>query len=135
MEFGVPQDYTGKISRIDEQGDKFAQTNAVWFTNLDYPKRHEDLFLHRTYTPEEYPTYDNYDAIEVGKTKNIPMDYPGAMGVPITFLDKHNPDQFEIIGMDVDLITGFTGKYKSRFYIESIPLISRLPLSTTCYCR
>ena len=72
--------------------------NVNWFTNLDHSKRHEDLDLYKTYTPEEYPKYDNYDAINVDKTKDIPADYAGAMGVPITFLDKYNPDQFEIIG-------------------------------------
>ena len=68
-----------------------------WFTNLDINKRHEDLILHKNYTPEEYPTYDNYNAINVDKVTDIPMDYAGAMGVPITFLDKFNPDQFELI--------------------------------------
>ena len=62
-------------------------------------KRHEDLILYRKYTPENYPTYDNYDAIEVGSVADIPGDYGGVMGVPITFLDKYNPDQFEIIGI------------------------------------
>ena len=71
--------------------------NVTWFTNLDHAKRHKDIILFKHYTPEEYPKYDNYDAIEVSKTKEIPKDYSGAMGVPITFLDKHNPDQFEII--------------------------------------
>lgn len=70
-----------------------------WFTNLDINKRHQDLILHKNYTTEEYPTYDNYDAINVDKTKDIPMDYDGAMGVPITFLDKYNPDQLEILGL------------------------------------
>ena len=73
--------------------------NVGWFTNLDHDKRHEELILYRTYKPEDYPTYDNYDAIEVSKTNDIPMDWAGAMGVPITFLDKYNPDQFEILGM------------------------------------
>ncbi len=68
-----------------------------WFTNLEHNKRCEDLILYKKYTPEEYPTYDNYDAIEVSKTRDIPMDYAGTMGVPITFLDKYNPAQFEII--------------------------------------
>lgn len=71
--------------------------NVTWFTNLDIAKRHEDLILYKQYTPEEYPKYDNYDAINVNKTKEIPMDYAGAMGVPITFLDKYNPEQFEIL--------------------------------------
>lgn len=70
-----------------------------WFTNLDISKRHEDLILYKNYNPEEYPTYDNYDAINVDKTKDIPMDFDGVIGVPITFLDKYNPDQFEILGL------------------------------------
>ena len=73
--------------------------NCTWFTNLDIKKRHEDIILYRKYTPEDYPKYDNYDAIEVGKTDEIPEDYDGVMGVPITFLDKYNPDQFEILGI------------------------------------
>ena len=68
-----------------------------WLTNLDISKRHEELFLYKNYTPEEYPKYDNYDAINVDKTQDIPCDYYGTMGVPITFMDKYNPKQFEII--------------------------------------
>ena len=70
-----------------------------WFTNLDISKRHEDLILYKPYNEEEYPTYDNYDAINVNKTKDIPIDYSGVMGVPITFLDKYSPEQFEILGL------------------------------------
>jgi len=73
-------------------------SGVVWFTNLDLNKRHEDLILYKEYNPKDYPTYDNYDAINVDKTKDIPIDYFGNMGVPVTFLDKYNPDQFEIIG-------------------------------------
>lgn len=101
-EFGVPASYplVAAGSRVDEHGNKFVRVKGIrWFTNLDTPKRHEDLVLYKTYSPSEYPTYDNYDAIEVSKTKEIPMDYQGVMGVPITFLDKYNPDQFEILGM------------------------------------
>ncbi|MCX6146105.1 MAG: adenine-specific methyltransferase EcoRI family protein [Candidatus Kapabacteria bacterium] len=72
-------------------------SGVTWFTNLEIKKRHEDLILFKKYTPNEYPKYDNYDAINVDVTKNIPCDYEGAMGVPITFLDKYNPEQFEII--------------------------------------
>ena len=64
---------------------------------MDYKERHEDLILYKSYNPEEYPKYDNYDAINVDKTSEIPCDYDGAMGVPITFLDKYNPNQFEIV--------------------------------------
>ena len=64
---------------------------------MDYRERHEELVLYKRYTPEEYPKYDNYDAVNVAKTAEIPYDYDGVMGVPITFLDKYNPEQFEII--------------------------------------
>lgn len=85
---------------IDENGKLWRNLgNICWFTNLDIRKRHEQMILIRKYKPEEYPEYDNYDAIEVSMAANIPMDYAGVMGVPITFLDKFNPDQFEIIGI------------------------------------
>lgn len=73
--------------------------NVGWFTNLDIAKRHETITPYEKYDPEEYPKYDNYDAIEVSKVAEIPKDYDGVMGVPITFLDKYNPDQFEILGI------------------------------------
>lgn len=76
-------------------------SGVMWYTNIDILKRHEDLILYKHYTPEEYPKYDNYDAIEVSKTADIPCDYDGVMGVPITFLDKFNPEQFEIIGLSL----------------------------------
>jgi len=84
--------------------------NVAWFTNLDISKRHEALILWKNYTPEKYPAYVNYEGIEVSKTKEIPMDYWGPMGVPISFLDKYNPDQFEIIGSSMTL-----GKPMSNF--------------------
>ena len=99
--FIVPKHYElyGSEARVDEDGNRIVATNnCLWLTNLDTAKRHEDIILYKNYTPEEYPNYDNYDAINVDKTKDIPMDYTGTMGVPITFLDKFNPDQFEIIG-------------------------------------
>ena len=102
-EFQVPESYPLNAAgyRIDEQGRKFIRVKGVrWFTNLDYKERHEDLILYKSYNPEEYPKYDNYDAIEVSKTAEIPCDYDGVMGVPITFLDKFNPCQFEILGME-----------------------------------
>ena len=79
-----------------------------WFTNLDIPKRHEDLILYKHYDPKEYPKYDNYDAINVNKTVDIPIDYDGVMGVPITFLDKYNPNQFELVG---ELNNGSDNRY------------------------
>lgn len=103
-EFGVPDEYPINAAgyRIDDDGKKFIRVKGVrWFTNLDFEERHEDLILVKRYNPDEYPKYDNYDAINVNVTKDIPCDYPGAMGVPITFLDKFNPDQFEIIGLGI----------------------------------
>jgi hypothetical protein len=100
-EFGVPDDYQihSASFRVDKDGKKYVRVSGVrWFTNLDISKRHEALILYKPYNPKDYPAYDNYDAIEVGKTSDIPLNYDGAMGVPITFLDKYNPDQFEIIG-------------------------------------
>ena len=102
-EFGVPDDYPLNAAsyRIDEKGKKFIRIKGVrWFTNLDYKERHEDIILYKQYNPKEYPKYDNYDAINVDVTKEIPMDYEGIIGVPITFLDKYNPKQFEILGID-----------------------------------
>jgi Adenine-specific methyltransferase EcoRI len=99
-EFGVPDYYplTAAGYRIDEGGKKFVRVKGIrWFTNMDYDERHEDLILYKKFNPQEYPKYDNYDGINVDKTKYIPKDYDGLMGVPITFLDKFNPDQFEII--------------------------------------
>jgi len=74
-------------------------SGVTWLTNLDHNKRHEDLILYKKYNKDDYLKYDNYDAINVDKTKDIPMDYKGVMGVPITFMYKYNPDQFEILGM------------------------------------
>lgn len=99
-EFRIPDDYYSTGSRIDDDGNKYVRISGVrWFTNLDYREQHEDIILYKKYNPQDYPNYDNYDAINVDKTVDIPVDYNGIMGVPITFLDKYNPDQFEIIGM------------------------------------
>ena len=87
VEFNTPEGVTKKINGLSR-----------WFTNLDIKKRHEKLVLWKTYTPEEYPTYDNYEAINVNKVAEIPVDYNGIMGVPISFMSKYNPEQFEIVG-------------------------------------
>ena len=102
VSFRVPDHYEMRAVRSwrDEEGKNWRSLgNACWFTNLDIAKRHEDLILYKTYDPAEYPTYDNYDAIEVSRYANIPYDYDGAMGVPLTFLGKYNPEQFEILGI------------------------------------
>jgi hypothetical protein len=104
VEFRVPAHYEirSKSFRIGEDGNSYIKVPSIrWFTNLDYKERHEDLILYKEYSPEEYPKYDNYDAINLDITKNIPLDYIGAMGVPITFMDKYSPDQFEIIALGI----------------------------------
>ena len=90
---------------------------SCWFTNLDHSKRHEELILYREYTPEDYPQYDNFNAIEVGKTKDIPADWDGVMGVPITFLDKHNTDQFEIVGITKTWFGAATKTYPKQVQV------------------
>jgi hypothetical protein len=107
MLFDIPGDYAKELVSNKKEGSGYKIINgvvkgraqAIWFTNMDLAKRHEDLILVKRYKPEEYPQYDNYDAINVDKTAEIPMDYDGYMGVPITFMDKYNPDQFEILGI------------------------------------
>jgi hypothetical protein len=102
MFFEVPDDW-GKFHHVDEKtGRKIARVStSCWFTNLDTTKRHEIMTLYKKYSPEEYPKYDNYDAINVDKVADMPADYEGDMGVPVTFLDKYNPEQFEIIGLGI----------------------------------
>jgi hypothetical protein len=109
MLFDVPTDYSKVLTETKKEGSGYkiingkvkARAQAIWFTNIDNRKRHEDIILYKTYygNENEYPFYDNYDAINVDKTKDIPMDFKGVMGVPISFLDKYNPEQFEILGM------------------------------------
>lgn len=99
--FAVPDTYEEKKTdfKIDDNGQKWRRMgNICFFTNLDIDKRHEDMPLFRTYSPEAYPKYDNYDAINVNRTLDIPCDYYGVMGVPITFMQYYNPEQFEIVG-------------------------------------
>ena len=109
--FSIPEsagrDYAKGVYDKETKLVKFR--NCCWFTNLDHSKRHEELVLYKTYSPEQYPKYENYNAIEVSKTKDIPMDYDGVMGVPVTFMDKFNPEQFEIIGMAEDNGKGLSG--------------------------
>ena len=102
MAFQVPEHYEPRETRYweDEDGQKWRSLgNVCWFTNLEISKRDEDLILYKTYNEAEYPKYDNYDAINVGKVSDIPVDYDGIMGVPITFVNKYNPRQFEILGL------------------------------------
>ena len=97
--FGIPDFQKVYAKGVFDSSTKLVKfRNCHWFTNLDYKERHEDLVLYKNYNPKEYPKYDNYDAINVDKTSDIPQDYFGEMGVPVTFFDKYNPDQFEIVG-------------------------------------
>ncbi len=100
--FYVPNDYPLDAAGcgIDSDGKHYIRVKGVrWFTNLDHNKRHEEMDLVCRYNADEYPAFDNFNAIEVSKTSDIPCDYSGIMGVPITFLDKYNPEQFEVLGL------------------------------------
>lgn len=123
MFFVVPDDWE-KFHHIDEQGNKIARVStSCWFTNFEVKKHKEDIIFYKTYigNEEEYPKYDNYDGIEVSKVANIPMDYKKAMGVPITFVDKYNPDQFEIVKFrkgddEKDLVYTINGVQKYPYF-------------------
>lgn len=119
--FRIPDTYE-KYHKI-EDGIKYAfVASTVWFTNLDYKKRHEDFILYKAYSGNEsdYPKYDNYNAINVDKTKDIPIDYKGAIGVPITFLNKYNPDQFEILdGLNrYSILSGPTKETQGKYLAQ-----------------
>ena len=122
--FNVPDDYPLNAAGcgIDETGKKFIRVKGVrWFTNIDYQQRHQDLILYKNYNPDEFPKYDNFDAINVNVTVDIPQDYYGVIGVPVTFLDKYNPDQFEIVGNEYSL-----GIDKGRGYVNGKRMYSRI---------
>ncbi len=125
--FFVPDDYPLSAAGcgVDEDGRRFIRVKGVrWFTNLDYSMRHEDIDLYKKYkgNEEDYPIYDNLSAINVDKTLEIPCDYFEMMGVPITFLDKYNPEQFEIIGqgrdMDIPTKVGMKEEFLERYFAE-----------------
>jgi len=100
--FQVPNDYdiaTETRIKIENNIKFFSMGRIMWFTNLDMEKRHQEMTLYKRYSPIEFPNYDNYDVINVDKVADIPMDYKGIMGVPITFVDKYSPEQFEILGI------------------------------------
>lgn len=119
-EFRVPDYYPLEAAgfRIDEEGRRYIRVKGVrWFTNMDNANRHERLPLYKKYSAAEYPRYDNFDAIEVSKASEIPCDYDGLIGVPDSFLDKYNPDQFELIGIpfgDLGKAIGVTKNYRGR---------------------
>ncbi len=102
----------------------FSMGSVVWFTNLDIKKRHEELILYKKFNEKDYPRYDQYDAINVNKVADIPADYSGKMGVPVTFIDKHNPDQFEILG--IDRYIEDNPSYGKRFTINGKEIYARI---------
>jgi hypothetical protein len=126
--FDVPKFFAEVLISSKKQGSSYriingivkARSQAVWFTNLDIAKRHQDLPLFKKYSASEFPRFDNYVAINVDKTKDIPDDYAGAMGVPITFLDKYNPEQFEIIdGLNrYSILDGPTKKTRGKYLAQ-----------------
>jgi hypothetical protein len=137
MAFKVPNHYEARETRYweDEQGQKWRSLgNACWYTNIDISKRHEELILYKKYTPEEYPIYANFEAIEVGQTKDIPCDYFGAMGVPVTFLDKFNPSQFEILGSSRTLGRPMSEVAEKGTYLQGGPRFY-LPMGDGTYRR
>ena len=125
--FQVPMDYdipTESRKKIENGVQYFSMGRIVWFTNMETTKRHQELTLYKKYTPEEYPKYDNYKAINIDKVSDIPMGYSGMMGVPITFLDKYNPKQFEIIG--IDRYIEDNPNYGRRFTINEKEIYARV---------
>ncbi len=125
--FQVPMDYdipTESRKKIKDGVKYFSMGRILWFTNLDTTKRHEKLTLYKKYSPEEYLKYDYYDAIEVPRVVEIPVDYNGVMGVPITFLDKYNAEQFKIIG--IDRYVKDNPNYGKRFTINGKEIYARI---------
>ena len=129
--FGVPDYYPLDAAGcgVDEKGQRFIRVKGVrWFTNIQTrtSKRLEELTLYKRYTPKEFPKYDNYDAIEVSKVVEIPMDYDGVMGVPVTFLDKYNPKQFEILGSNRGVDQDPNGVYGRGSHLNGKETFKRL---------
>ena len=123
--FLVENKKEGSAYRIVDGIVKGRLGNACWFTNLPHKKRNEEFYALDRYFPDKYPKYDNYDAIEVSEVDKIPRYYDGAMGVPVTFLSKYNPEQFEILGMDRPLLNELTGK-QSRFWLNGKEIYARI---------
>ena len=135
MFFRVPDDWE-KYHHIDEKGNKIARVStSCWFTNLPVSKHKEELILYKHYSPEEYPEYDNYDAINVGTYSDIPCDYDGVMGVPVTFLDKFNPEQFEIIWTTDRGGDGYLENYKKPCDRYDAPVLNGKGLYTRILIR
>jgi len=125
--YQVPSNYEQNNIFIDKSGKKYAKMgNTCWYTNLDISKRHELLILYKQYSVENYPKYDNYNAIEVSKISEIPKDYKDVMGVPVTFVDKYNPDQFEILGHVGSVGADGVYSFANAIYLNGRKLFKRI---------
>ena len=133
MYFGIPNEYeyqdTYKFKREIDGKRVMRVASICWFTNISHSKRNLPLDLYKKYNSKDYPKYDNYDAINVDKVTDIPMDYDGVMGVPITFLDKYCPTQFEITGLmsggkGENLTNGNDGR--AKFYVNGKGVYARI---------
>ncbi|MGI9559296.1 MAG: adenine-specific methyltransferase EcoRI family protein [Thermodesulfobacteriota bacterium] len=126
----INEHYEDYATAGDHKEGMIRVSGVHWFTNLEISKRHENLILYKAYNPDEYPKYDNYNAINIDKTKDIPMDYDGIMGVPVTFLNKYNPQQFEIVdGIGrYSMLTGPTKKTQGTYLtkIKGKPKYARI---------
>jgi len=124
----VAPHYEDTASDTDHKDGMIRISGVVWYTSIDHNKRHEELILVKRYYGNEasYPRYDNYDAIEVSKSQDIPMDYEGVMGVPITFLTKYNPDQFELVGCNRGVDQDPNGVYGKGSYLNGKETFKRL---------
>lgn len=122
----INPNYEDYAADTDHKEGMIRVSGVQWFTNLDVNKRHEELILYKKYSPEEYPKYENYEAIEVSKTADIPMDYDGVMGVPITFLNKYNPEQFEILGCNRGIDQDPNGVYGRGSFLNGKETFKRL---------
>lgn len=137
--FVIPDGFEMKSSYYDENGVRYgAVNNAIWFTNIPNAKRNQPLDLYKKYSTEEYPTYDNYNAINCDKVSDIPMDYDGVIGVPISFLDKYCPEQFEILGCaDADVVPqgwkGMTNDFVKLYYEQGNTGSYKEGNRLTCY--
>lgn len=134
MLFSIPDDYARRMVEEGKEGSNYkvvegkiyGRSPSIWFTNMDNPKRHEEIALFKKYSRMDYPNYDNYNAIEVGRVADIPEDYRGVMGVPISFLDKYNPEQFELIGSNRDVGQDPDGVYGRSTILNGKETFKRL---------
>ena len=114
----------GSVNRVENGICYVGVMMITWFTNLEHNKQHKPLDLYKKYSKEDYPRYDEYDAINVDRVKDIPMDYEGVMGVPISFLDKYCPEQFEIVG--IDRYVEDNPHYGHHFHINGKEIYTRI---------